>query len=212
MVIIYCGATVFSPIKEGVNYWLSDFIASPPNSQHMQLFSSSAKTLLALNNNQSHRLHSKGKRGEVVTSHCHGSKVLDDNKSKRRLKSGFDSWTSSILGKKFHLICQMLAKSSGLNAKGPSLSLEQKNFCVVLTYSIKWASEIRKFHPVVQQWLRNVQKSVIHMQSCSFANLNLLLLLWSRNIAPMVTWRHTSPVSISIPNEDPRGIWPFVFS
>ena len=62
----------------------------------------------------------------------------------------------------------MLAKSSGLNAKGPSLSLEQKNFCVVLTYSIKWASEIRKFHPVVQQWLRNVQKSVIHMQSLFF--------------------------------------------
>ena len=81
----------------------------------------------------------------------------------------------------------MLGKFSGLNAKG-------KKFCVVLTYSIKRASEIRKFYLVMQQWLRNVQKSVMHMQSCSFANLNLLLLLWSRNFAPMVTWRHTSPL------------------
>ena len=105
------------------------------------------------------------------------AKFLDDNKSKRHLKVDSTLSTSSILFNKFHLICQMLAKFAGLNAKGPSLSLEQKNFCVVLTYSIKWASEIRKFHPVVQQWLRNVQKSVMHMQSCSFANLNLLLLL-----------------------------------
>ena len=65
---------------------------------------------------------------------------------------------SSILFHKFHLICQMLAKFSGLNAKGPSLSLEQENFCVVLTYSIKQASEIRKFHTVVQQWLRKCTK------------------------------------------------------
>ena len=84
--------------------------------------------------------------------------------------------TSSIL---FLNFCQMLAKFAGLNAKGPSLSLEQENFCVVLTYSIKRASEIRKFHAVVQQWLRNVQKSVIRMQSCSFANLNLLLVCCS---------------------------------
>ena len=72
----------------------------------------------------------------------------------------------------------MLAKFSGLNPKGPYLSLEKEKetFCVVLTYSIKRAREIRKFHvAVVQQRLRNVQKSVMHVQSCSFANLNLLL-------------------------------------
>ena len=73
----------------------------------------------------------------------------------------------------------MLAKYSGLNAKGPSLSLKQENFCVVLTYSIKRASEISKFHAVMKQWLRNVQKSLIHMQSCSFVNLNLLLVCCS---------------------------------
>ena len=48
------------------------------------------------------------------------------------------------------------------------------------------------------------KKSVMHVQSCCYANTNLLLfclrrrrclsslLLWSRNIATMVTWRHTS--------------------
>ena len=47
----------------------------------------------------------------------------------------------------------MLAKFSGLNPKGPYLSLEKEkeNFCVVLTYSIKRASEIRKFHVAVVQ-------------------------------------------------------------
>ena len=60
----------------------------------------------------------------------------------------------------------MLAKFSGLNPKGPYLSLEKEKetFCVVLTYSVKRAREIRKFHvAVVQQRLRNVQKSVMHV-------------------------------------------------
>ena len=36
--------------------------------------------------------------------------------------------------------------------------------------------EIRHFHVVaVQRRLRNVQKSVMHVQSCCSANLNLLL-------------------------------------
>ena len=61
----------------------------------------------------------------------------------------------------------MLVKFSGLNPKGPYLSLEKENFCVLLTYSIKQAREIRKFPvAVVQQRLRNIQKSVMHVQSC----------------------------------------------
>ena len=70
----------------------------------------------------------------------------------------------------------MLAKFSGLNPKGPYVSLEKEkqNFCVVLTYSLKRAREIRKFHvAVLQQRLRNVQKSMMHVQRCFFANLNL---------------------------------------
>ena len=72
----------------------------------------------------------------------------------------------------------MLAKFFGLNPKGRSLNLEKEkeNFCAVLTYSVKWASEIRKFHVAgVYQRLRNVQESVMHVKSCSFSNLNLLL-------------------------------------
>ena len=95
----------------------------------------------------------------------------------------------------------MFAKFSGLNPKGPYVSLEKEkqNFCVVLTYSIKRAREIRKFHvTVVQQRLRNVQKSVIRAKRF-FANLNHLffyvrrrrcknsLLLSSRNFATMGT-------------------------
>ena len=71
----------------------------------------------------------------------------------------------------------MLAKFFGLNPKGPYVSLEKENqnFCFVLTYSIKCAREIRKFHvAVVQQWIRNVQKSVMHVQRCFFARLNQL--------------------------------------
>ena len=71
----------------------------------------------------------------------------------------------------------MLAKFSGLNPKGPYLRFGKKiHFCVVLTDSINRAREIRKFHVAVrQQRLQNVQKGVMHVQSCSFANLNLLL-------------------------------------
>ena len=61
--------------------------------------------------------------------------------------------------------------------KGKYLSLEKEkeNFCVVLTYLIKRASEIRKFHvAVVQQQLRNVQKSKLHVQGCCYARRNLL--------------------------------------
>ena len=78
--------------------------------------------------------------------------------------------TSLIM--QFYLICQMLAKFSGLNPKGPYLSLEKekkKLFCVAFTYSVKRAREIRKFHvAVLQGWLKNVQKSVMHVQSSCF--------------------------------------------
>ena len=48
--------------------------------------------------------------------------------------------------------------------------------------------------------LKNVQKCVMHVQSCCFTNINLLLFCRSRyrrrlkNWATMVTWRHTSPL------------------
>ena len=49
-----------------------------------------------------------------------------------------------------------------LNPKEPYVSLEKEklNVCAVLTYSIKGAREIRKFHvAVAQQRLRNYKKA-----------------------------------------------------
>ena len=41
--------------------------------------------------------------------------------------------------------------------------------------------EIRRFHVVVvQRRLRNVQENVMHVQSCCFANVNILLFCRSR--------------------------------
>ena len=60
-----------------------------------------------------------------------------------------------------------------VNPKGPYLSLEKEKtpFCVLFSYSINRAHEIRKFHvAVVQPRLRNMQKSVMHVQICCFAN------------------------------------------
>ena len=64
--------------------------------------------------------------------------------------------------------------------KGPYLSFEKEKetFCVVFTYFTKRGHETTKFHEaVVQRRLRNVQKkkkNVLHVQSCYFADLNLL--------------------------------------
>ena len=49
-----------------------------------------------------------------------------------------------------------------------------ENWSLVFTSSAK--REKKAFLDVgVQGWLRNVQKSVMHVQSCCFANLNLLI-------------------------------------
>ena len=81
----------------------------------------------------------------------------------------------------------MLAKFSGLNPKGPYVSLEKEkeNFCVVLTYSKKRAREIGKFHvAVVQQRLRNVQTSVVHVRRFFFCqSKRIVFLLFTVTIA-----------------------------
>ena len=101
---------------------------------------------------------------------------------KRHSKSEFVLFQNFIDLIHHHLICQQCSRYFlGLNPKGPYLSLEKEkgNFCVVFTYSFKPpVREIRRFHvAVVQRRLRNVQKSVMHVQSCCFVNINLLLFL-----------------------------------
>ena len=57
-----------------------------------------------------------------------------------------------------------------------SLGKEKENCCFVIPSSTK--REIRRFHVVVVQRRQgNVQKSVMHVQSCCFANLNVLVVL-----------------------------------
>ena len=56
---------------------------------------------------------------------------------------------------------------------------EKEIRCLVFTSFTK--HEIRHVHVVVMQWRqRNLQKSVMHVQSCCFANLNLFLFCCSR--------------------------------
>ena len=80
------------------------------------------------------------------------------------------------------LIRQMLANYLELNSKGlcPQCPGKEKESCC-LEFTSSTKREIRHFHVVVVQWrLRNVQKSVMHVQGCCFANLNLLLFCRSR--------------------------------
>ena len=72
----------------------------------------------------------------------------------------------------------MLANVLKLNSKGlhQSSGKEKESCCLLFPSSTK--REIRQFHVVVvQRRQRNVQKSVMHVQSCCFAYLNLLLFL-----------------------------------
>ena len=68
-----------------------------------------------------------------------------------------------------HLISKRLSK----------FRKRKESRCLVFTSSTK--REIRQFHPVVVHWQqRNIQKSVMHVRSCCFANLNVLLFFCSR--------------------------------
>ena len=80
------------------------------------------------------------------------AKFLDDNKPKIYFKSEFVLFHSSILFNSISVICQMLAKCSGLNPK------EKENNCVVFTNSIKRAREIRKFHVAVATEKKHTKK------------------------------------------------------
>ena len=68
-----------------------------------------------------------------------------------------------------------------LNSKGlyQSSGKEKESCCLVFPSSTK--REIRQFHVVVvQRRQRNARKSVMHVQSCCFAYLNLLVFYRSR--------------------------------
>ena len=89
------------------------------------------------------------------------AKFLDDDKPKTSVK--VSDFIDLIL---LHLLWQMLANFSGIESERTvSKFRKRKSFCAVFTYFIKRSREIRKFHvAVVQRRLRNVQKSVMHVQ------------------------------------------------
>ena len=146
--------------------------------------------------------------------HSHSSKISGWQQTKNSLRKWICNVSNLIRLIQFHLICQMLAKFSGVESKRTVLKKFRKRRrkfpSNVFTCSTKHGREIRKFHVAVVQWrLRNVQKSMMQMQSYCFAKksyciLTVLvaacplrhclnsLLLWSRNFATKVTWRHTS--------------------
>ena len=141
------------------------------------------------------------------------AKCLDDNKAKTSLKRWIRTVSNFIDLIQFHLVCKTLAKSSGIESERTvsDFRKRQRKFLCCVHQPHKQAREIRNFQVAdLQRRLRNVQKSMMHVQSCCFADINRLLfcrsrcrrhrcclsspLLWSRNVATMVTWRHTSPL------------------
>ena len=94
------------------------------------------------------------------------AKFLDDNKPKTSLKKWIHAVTNFIDLIQFHLICQMLAKFSGVKSERIMSKLTKKEKKIVKLCSPTPYSRHVKFHAtVVQRRLRNVQESVMHVQS-----------------------------------------------
>ena len=94
----------------------------------------------------------------------------------------------------------MLANFLELNSKRlyQSSGKEKESRCFVFTSSTKL--EIRHLHVVVLLRRQGiVQKSVMHVQSCSFANLNLLLYCRSRCRRRRCCLSLSSPPAVTIP-------------
>ena len=115
---------------------------------------------------------------------------------KRHLKMGIRLTSNFIALNQLRSMRQMLTIFSGVLYRSSGKEYLRKSLSCVLTSSTK--PEFRHFHVVVVQWRqRNLQKSVMHVQSCCFANLQLLLFSRSR-------WRHRSLSSLSgtLSNDD----------
>ena len=101
---------------------------------------------------------------------------------KRQLKSEFALLQS--LSRFFHFVyfvkCwQMFLELNSKGLRYQSSGKEKESCCLVFPSSTK--RELRRFHVVVvRRRQRNVPKRVMHVESCSFANLNLLLFCRSR--------------------------------
>ena len=111
------------------------------------------------------------KKSSLIKIERRSRKILDDNKAMKSFKSLSALFqTLPIL---FHFISCGKSWRNFLQDRiycYLSFEKESDNFCVMLTYSIKWARKIRKFHVVVvKRRQRNVQKCVMHVLSCCFS-------------------------------------------
>ena len=91
---------------------------------------------------------------------------------KRHMKSEDTFFSVSIVIIPTHLLCQMQANSSGAEFLSTiSKFIKRKKISSLLVYITSFTKrEIGHYHLVVVQWRqRNVQKSVMHVQSCCFA-------------------------------------------
>ena len=95
----------------------------------------------------------------------------------------------------FHLICQMLAKFSWLNPKGPYVSLEKGGRVKLGSFMSQLCSGWEMYK---KDWStckvffcqsKPIGFFAVYRRRCKNS-----LLLWSRNFATMVTWHHTSPL------------------
>ena len=82
-------------------------------------------------------------RAEVVTSRCHRSKISRWQQIKTSLKRWIKirDVSNFIDLIQFHSICQMLEKCSGLNPKGPYLSLEKERKFLCCAHLLDKAGE-----------------------------------------------------------------------
>ena len=128
----------------------------------------------------------------------------------------------------FCLICQMLAIFLEFNSKGlyRSSGKEKESCCLAfpsLTKREIIIIIIRHFHTVVLQWQqRNVQKSMMHMQSCCFATINLLLFCHSsyccRYLSSLFCTHlllrrsHVDLLTFQTINQNVQTSWPSVYN
>ena len=135
------------------------------------------------------------------------AKFLDDNKP----KISFKKWIRTVSNFddliQFHLICQMMAKFSGVKSERTVSKFRKRKRkflrCArLLGKAGAWNLEVSRRSRATTAKKR---KSVMHVHSCCCADIKLLLfssylcrrwrrssssvLLWSRNFATMGTWR-----------------------
>ena len=79
----------------------------------------------------------------------------------------------------------MLAKFSGVESERTVSKFRKRQRNVLCCVHLLCKAGMWKFHvAVVQWWLKNVQKSVICVQSCCFTNIKLLLFLLFLLLSP----------------------------